>query len=98
MLDLLGLILDQVLDSPRGLIVSIVRNWATLKTLAGLYMASPLIGSPDSPIKAHSHQASTETQTNKTPTEIHQSASSVGFNSDQLAKLYEFFSNSQASS
>ena len=38
-------------DSLRGLIVSIVRKWATLKTLVGLYMASPRIGSPDNPIK-----------------------------------------------
>ena len=43
------------------------------------------------PNKVHSHQASTETQADKTPTEIHQSTSSVGFNFDQLAKLYEFF-------
>ena len=49
------------------------------------------------PNKAHSHQASTKTQADKTPIENHQSASSVGFNSDQLAKLYEFFSNFQAS-
>ncbi|RVW86324.1 Retrovirus-related Pol polyprotein from transposon TNT 1-94 [Vitis vinifera] len=47
--------------------------------------------------KAHSHQASTETQADKTPTEICQSTSSLGFNSDQLAKLYELFSNFQAS-
>ncbi|KAL6327175.1 hypothetical protein AAG906_015214 [Vitis piasezkii] len=52
---------------------------------------------PRQPNKAHSHQASTETQANKTPTEICQSTSSVGFNSDQLAKLYELFSNFQAS-
>ena len=51
LLDLVGLILDQAQDSPRGLIVSIVRNWATLKTHAGFYMARSLIGSPDSPIK-----------------------------------------------
>ena len=51
LLDLLGLIMDQVQDSPRGLIVSIVRNWATLNTLVGLYMASLRIGSPDNPIK-----------------------------------------------
>ena len=37
LLDLVG----QAQDSPRGLIVSIVRSWATLKTLVGLYMASP---------------------------------------------------------
>ena len=49
------------------------------------------------PNKAHSHQASTETQADKTPTEIRQSTSSVGFNSDQLAKLYELFSNFQTS-
>ena len=48
--------------------------------------------------KAHSHQASTETQADKTPTEICQSTSSLGFNSDQLVKLYELFSNFQASS
>ena len=52
---------------------------------------------PRQPNKAHSHQASTKTQANKTPTEIHQSISSVGFNSDQLVKLYELFSNFQAS-
>ena len=52
---------------------------------------------PRQPNKAHSHQASTETQEDKTPTENHQSASSVGFNSDQLAKLYELSSNFQAS-
>ncbi|RVW23851.1 Retrovirus-related Pol polyprotein from transposon RE1 [Vitis vinifera] len=52
---------------------------------------------PRQPNKAHSHQASTEIQANKTPTEICQSTSSVGFNSDQLAKLYELFSNFQAS-
>ena len=52
---------------------------------------------PRHPNKAHSHQASTETQTDKTPTEIRHSTSSIGFNSDQLAKLYEFFSNFQAS-
>ena len=46
---------------------------------------------PRQPNKAHSHQASTETQADKTPTEIHQSTSSVRFNFDQLAKLYEFF-------
>ena len=55
LLDLVGLILldlvGQAQDSPRGLIVSIVRSWATLKTLVGLYMASLQIGSPDSPIK-----------------------------------------------
>ena len=37
--------------------------------------------------KAHNHQASTKTQADKTPTKNHQSTSSVGFNSDQLAKL-----------
>ncbi|KAJ9675451.1 hypothetical protein PVL29_024395 [Vitis rotundifolia] len=42
-------LVGQAQDSPRGLIVSIVRSWATLKTLAGLYMASPQIGSPDNP-------------------------------------------------
>ncbi|RVW39497.1 hypothetical protein CK203_085970 [Vitis vinifera] len=47
LLDLVG----QAQDSPRGLIVSIVRSWATLKTLVGPYMASPQIGSPNSPIK-----------------------------------------------
>ena len=47
--------------------------------------------------KAHSHQASTETQGHQASTEICQSTSSLGFNSDQLAKLYEFFSNFQAS-
>ncbi|RVX03686.1 putative mitochondrial protein [Vitis vinifera] len=47
LLDLVG----QAQDSPRGLIVSIVRSWATLKTLVGPYMASPQIGSLDSPIK-----------------------------------------------
>ena len=48
---------------------------------------------PRQPNKAHSHQASTEAQADKTPTEVCQSTSSVGFNSDQLAKLYELFSN-----
>ena len=38
-------------SSLRGLIVSIVRKRATLKPLVGLYMASPQIGSLDSPIK-----------------------------------------------
>nr|CAN74671.1 hypothetical protein VITISV_000271 [Vitis vinifera] len=47
LLDLVG----QAQDSPRGLIVSIVRSWATLKTLVGPYMASPHIGSPDTPLK-----------------------------------------------
>ena len=42
---------------------------------------------PRQPNKAHSHQASTETQADKTPTEIRQLTSSVGFNSNQLAKL-----------
>ena len=42
---------DLAQDSLRGLTVSIVRKRATLKTLVGLYMASPQIGSPDSPIK-----------------------------------------------
>ena len=55
MLDLVGLMLldlvGQAQDSPRGLIVSIVRSWVTLKTHAGFYMARSLIGSPDSPIK-----------------------------------------------
>ena len=37
---------------------------------------------PKQPNKAHSHQASTKTRANKTLTENHQSASSVGFNSD----------------
>ena len=37
---------------------------------------------PRQPNKAHSHQASTETQADKTPTEIRQSTSSVGFNSN----------------
>ena len=46
---------------------------------------------PRQPNKAHSHQASTETRVDKTLTENHQLASSVGFNFDQLAKLYEFF-------
>ena len=53
---------------------------------------------PRQPNTAYTHQASTEAQADKTPTEIRQSTSSVGFNSDQLAKLYEFFSNFQASS
>ncbi|KAJ9704129.1 hypothetical protein PVL29_005425 [Vitis rotundifolia] len=82
LLELVG----QAQDSPRGLIVSIVRSWATLKPLARLHMP-----------KAQSHQASTETQADKTSTEICQSTSSLGFNSDQLAKLYELFSNFQAS-
>ena len=43
------------------------------------------------PNKVHSHQASTETQADKTPTEISQSTSSVRFNSNQLTKLYELF-------
>ena len=47
-------------------------------------------------LKAHSHQISTETQADKTLTEIHQSISSVRFNSNQLAKLNELFSNFQA--
>ncbi|KAL6343242.1 hypothetical protein AAG906_022158 [Vitis piasezkii] len=34
---------------------------------------------PRQPNKAHSHQASTETQADKTPTEIHQSTSSLNF-------------------
>ena len=42
---------------------------------------------PRQPNKAHSLQASTETQADKTPTKIRQSTSSVGFNSNQLAKL-----------
>ena len=42
---------DLAQDSLRGLTVSIVRKRATLKTLVGLYMASPQIGSPDNPIK-----------------------------------------------
>ena len=42
---------------------------------------------PRQPNKVHSHQAFTETQADKTPTENHQSASSVGFNSNQLVKL-----------
>ena len=46
---------------------------------------------PRHPNKAHSHQASTETQADKTPSEIRQSSSSVGFNSNQLTKLYELF-------
>ena len=45
LLELVG----QAQDNPRGLIVSIVRSWATLKTLVGLYMASPQIGSPNNP-------------------------------------------------
>ena len=57
----------------------------------------PVDWKPKQPNKAHSHQASTETQADKTPTKICQSTSSVGFNSDQLAKLYELFSNFQAS-
>ncbi|RVW49858.1 Retrovirus-related Pol polyprotein from transposon RE1 [Vitis vinifera] len=52
---------------------------------------------PRQPNKAHSHQASTEAQADKTPTEVCQSTSSVGFNSNQIAKLYELFSNFQAS-
>ncbi|RVX21382.1 hypothetical protein CK203_001939 [Vitis vinifera] len=52
---------------------------------------------PRQPNKAHSHQASTEAQADKTPTEVFQSTSSVGFNSNQIAKLYELFSNFQAS-
>ena len=47
LLDLVG----QAQDSPRGLIVSIVRKQTTLKTLARLYMASLRIRSPNSPIK-----------------------------------------------
>ena len=47
----MGLTLDLAQDSLRGLIVSIVRKRATLKPLVGLYMASPRIGNPDSPIK-----------------------------------------------
>ncbi|KAJ9696860.1 hypothetical protein PVL29_008861 [Vitis rotundifolia] len=52
---------------------------------------------PRQPNKAHSNQASTETRADKTPTEICQSTSSVRFNSDQLAKLYELFFNFQTS-
>ena len=37
---------------------------------------------PRQPNKAHSHQASSETQADKTPPEICQLTSSVGFNSD----------------
>ena len=37
---------------------------------------------PKQPNKAHSHQASTEAQADKIPTEVCQSTSSVGFNSD----------------
>ena len=47
LLDLMG----QAQDSPRGLIVSIVRSWATPKTLVGPYMANLQIGSPDNLIK-----------------------------------------------
>ncbi|KAJ9682590.1 hypothetical protein PVL29_018499 [Vitis rotundifolia] len=57
----------------------------------------PIDWKPRQPNKGHNHQASTETQADKTPTKICQSTSSVGFNSDQLAKLYELFSNFQAS-
>ena len=67
---------------------------ATCWTLHG----KPTGWKPRQPNKAHNHQASTKTQTDKTPTKNHQSASSVGFNSDQLAKLYELFSNFQACS
>ncbi|RVW27696.1 putative 3,4-dihydroxy-2-butanone kinase [Vitis vinifera] len=48
-------------------------------------------------IKAHSHQASTGNPDRQNTTENYQSASNVRFNSDQLAKLYELFSNFQAS-
>ena len=65
----------------------------TCQTLHG----KPADWKPRQPNKTHSHQAFIETQTDKTPIENHQLASSVGFNSDQLAKLYEFFSNFQAS-
>ena len=58
----------------------------------------PVDWKPKQPNKAHGHQASTETQTDKTPIENHQSASSVRLNSDQLAKLYELLFNFQASS
>ena len=47
----MGLKLDLAQDSLRGLIVSIVRKWATLKTLVGLYMANSRIGSLDNLIK-----------------------------------------------
>ena len=65
----------------------------TCQTLHG----KPADSKPKQPNKAHSHRAFTVTQADKTPTKNHQSASSVGFNSDQLAKLYELFSNFQAS-
>ena len=51
----------------------------------------PAYWKPRQPNKAHSHQASIETQVDKTPTKIRQLTSSVGFNFDQLVKLYEFF-------
>ena len=41
--------------------------------------------------KAHSHQASTETQEDKTPTENHQSASSVGLIPTSLQNYMSFF-------
>ncbi|KAL6317167.1 hypothetical protein AAG906_029919 [Vitis piasezkii] len=68
--------------SSRGLIVSIVRSWATLKTLVRPYMASRMIGSPDGPIKpGHRPPPS---QADKTPTSL-SSTSSVGFNSNHLS-------------
>ena len=42
----------------------------------------PAYWMPRQPNKAHSHQASIETQADKTPIKICQSTSSVGFNSD----------------
>ena len=44
--------------------------------------SKPVDWKPRQPNKAHGHQASTETQTDKTPIESHQSTSSVRFNSD----------------
>ncbi|RVW47082.1 hypothetical protein CK203_107458 [Vitis vinifera] len=52
---------------------------------------------PKQPNKTHGHQASTKTQADKTSIENHQSAYSVGFSSDQFAKLYELLSNFKAS-
>ncbi|KAJ9687202.1 hypothetical protein PVL29_015881 [Vitis rotundifolia] len=67
------------------------KKLAHIKDTCWAFHGKPADWKPKQPNKAHSHQASTETQTDKTRREICQSTSSAGFNSDQLAKLYELF-------
>ncbi|RVX09169.1 hypothetical protein CK203_013737 [Vitis vinifera] len=93
LLDLVG----QAQDSPRGLIVSIVRSWATLKTLVGPYMANPQIGSLDSPIKPTVIRPPPKPRQTKLPQKFVSQLLVWGLIPTRLGNYMSFFSNFQAS-